>query len=92
MELDKSLISTLDLLLVFKLWIAVGNQIPWLVAVDFPMPRTKQLQADFNCTALLDMCHSFIFILARLNFLKKMMFEPKIPDEVGILTLFIQCK
>lgn len=56
------------------------------------MPRTKQLQADFNCTALLDMCHPFTFILAYLNFLKKIMFEPKIPDEVGILTLFTQSK
>lgn len=35
------------------------------------MPRTKQLQADFNCTALLDMCHPFTFILAYLNLKKK---------------------
>lgn len=66
MELDKSLISTLNLLLVFKLNCCC-NQIPWLMAVGFPVSRTKQLQADFNCTALLDICHSFIFILAYLN-------------------------
>lgn len=69
MELDKSLISTLNLVLVFKLWIAVGNQIPWLVLYDFQ--RSEQNSCRLILTVLLCLTSAIPLLLSCLTPIKK---------------------